>query len=288
MSNEDLTIELDEKAQEEAVNKLRVKTYSLVKEINKLLESEENSINENFSNSIKTLANEINSSIERGRIRSYEDLILVSSSLNAIKVAIESDDADVLEDEMSDLSKVYDRMKTRHWYVVNTYSGHENRVKENLERRVETMGIEDNLFQILVAEEEEIEIRKDKKVSKMKNLYPGYLFVEMIMTDEAWYVVRNTPGVTGFIGSSGGGAKPFPVSDQEIEDILRRIGMTDAKIVANFEVGDIVKILSGPFMGIEGTVESMNDETAKAEIITIMFGRETVTEVDYLGLKKVD
>ena len=288
MSNEDLTIELDEKAQEEAVNKLRVKTYSLVKEINKLLESEENSINENFSNSIKTLANEINSSIERGRIRSYEDLILVSSSLNAIKVAIESDDADVLEDEMSDLSKVYDRMKTRHWYVVNTYSGHENRVKENLERRVETMGIEDNLFQILVAEEEEIEIRKDKKVSKMKNLYPGYLFVEMIMTDEAWYVVRNTPGVTGFIGSSGGGAKPFPVSDQEIEDILRRIGMTDAKIVANFEVGDIVKILSGPFMGIEGTVESMNDETAKAEIITIMFGRETITEVDYLGLKKVD
>ncbi|HZJ85641.1 MAG TPA: transcription termination/antitermination protein NusG [Erysipelotrichaceae bacterium] len=179
-------------------------------------------------------------------------------------------------------------MKTRHWYVVNTYSGHENRVKENLERRVETMGIEDNLFQILVAEEEEIEIRKDKKVSKMKNLYPGYLFVEMIMTDEAWYVVRNTPGVTGFIGSSGGGAKPFPVSDQEIEDILRRIGMTDAKIVANFEVGDIVKILSGPFMGIEGTVESMNDETAKAEIITIMFGRETITEVDYLGLKKVD
>ena len=288
MSNEDLTIELDEKAQEEAVNKLRVKTYSLVKEINKLLESEENSINENFSNSIKTLANEINSSIERGRIRSYEDLILVSSSLNAIKVAIESEDADVLEDEMSDLSKVYDRMKTRHWYVVNTYSGHENRVKENLERRVETMGIEDNLFQILVAEEEEIEIRKDKKVSKMKNLYPGYLFVEMIMTDEAWYVVRNTPGVTGFIGSSGGGAKPFPVSDQEIEDILRRIGMTDAKIVANFEVGDIVKILSGPFMGIEGTVESMNDETAKAEIITIMFGRETITEVDYLGLKKVD
>ena len=288
MSNEDLTIELDEKAQEEAVNKLRVKTYSLVKEINNLLESEENSINENFSNSIKTLANEINSSIERGRIRSYEDLILVSSSLNAIKVAIESDDSDVLEDEMTELSKVYDRMKTRHWYVVNTYSGHENRVKENLERRVETMGIEDNLFQILVAEEEEIEIRKDKKVSKMKNLYPGYLFVEMIMTDEAWYVVRNTPGVTGFIGSSGGGAKPFPVSDEEIEDILRRIGMTDAKIVANFEVGDIVKILSGPFMGIEGTVESMNDETAKAEIITIMFGRETITEVDYLGLKKVD
>ena len=103
----------------------------------------------------------------------------------------------------------------KEWYVVNTYAGHENRVKENLLRRVETMGIEDNLFRILVAEEEEIEYKNGKKVTKMKNLYPGYLFVEMIMTDEAWYIVRNTPGVTGFIGSSGGGAKPFPVSPEE-------------------------------------------------------------------------
>ncbi|HZJ85526.1 MAG TPA: transcription termination/antitermination protein NusG, partial [Erysipelotrichaceae bacterium] len=157
-----------------------------------------------------------------------------------------------------------------------------------LERRVETMGIQDNLFQILVAEEEEIEIRNDKQVVKMKNLYPGYLFVEMIMTDEAWYVVRNTPGVTGFIGSSGGGAKPFPVSDEEIEDILRRIGVADIKVVADFEEGDLVKILNGPFRGIEGTVESMNDETTKAVILTIMFGRETSTEVDYLDLVKVD
>ncbi|NLC34303.1 MAG: transcription termination/antitermination factor NusG [Erysipelothrix sp.] len=176
----------------------------------------------------------------------------------------------------------------RHWYVVNTYSGHENRVKENLERRVETMGIEDALYQILVAEEEEIEVRNDKQIKKMRNLYPGYLFVEMIMTDEAWYVVRNTPGVTGFIGSSGGGAKPFPVSDEEIESILQRIGMTELKVIANFEVGDFVKILNGPFRGIEGTVESMSDETSKANILTTMFGRETLTEVGYLDLQKVD
>ena len=110
-------------------------------------------------------------------------------------------------------------MEEKQWYVVNTYAGHENRVKENLEKRAETMGLEDNLFQILVAEEEEIEYRNGKKTTKMKNLFPGYLFVEMIMTDEAWYIVRNTPGVTGFIGSSGGGAKPFPVSDEEIETI---------------------------------------------------------------------
>ena len=101
----------------------------------------------------------------------------------------------------------------KEWYVVNTYAGHENRVKENLERRAESMGLQDNLLRILVAEEQEIEYTKTgKKVEKVRNLFPGYLFVEMIMTDDAWYVVRNTPGVTGFIGSSGGGAKPFPVA----------------------------------------------------------------------------
>lgn len=282
-----LTIE-DEKTQIEQRGKLRTNAYSIIAQLNDALSSPENKISENFSNSIKTLSKEIKSILERGRISSYEDLLMVSSYLTAIKKAVENNDADVLEDEVKDLTSEFERIKMRHWYVVNTYSGHENRVKENLQRRVETMGIEENLFQILVAEEEEIEVRNDKKVSKMKNLYPGYLFVEMIMTDEAWYIVRNTPGVTGFIGSSGGGAKPFPVSDEEIESILRRVGMTDAKIVANFEVGDIVKILNGPFRGIEGTVESMNPETAKADIITIMFGRETVTEVDYLDLKKAD
>ena len=236
---------------------------------------------------VKTL-DEILSLVDRGRIRLYEDFIEISAYLNVMKdLLTAADEADLL-DELTGLDKVIELVKTRHWYVVNTYSGHENRVKENLERRVETMGIEDALYQILVAEEEEIEIRKDKPVTKMRNLYPGYLFVEMVMTDEAWYVVRNTPGVTGFIGSSGGGAKPFPVSDEEIEPILQRIGMTETKVVANFEVGDFVKILNGPFRGIEGTVESMNNEAAKADILTIMFGRETSTEVDYLDLQKID
>jgi transcriptional antiterminator NusG len=126
----------------------------------------------------------------------------------------------------------------KEWYVVNTYAGHENRVKENLQRRIETMGIENNLFRILVAEEPEIDIKNGKKTEKMRNLFPGYVFVEMIMTDEAWYIVRNTPGVTGFIGSSGGGAKPFPVSPDEIDSILRRMGLSDRKIVVNFKVGD--------------------------------------------------
>lgn len=178
-------------------------------------------------------------------------------------------------------------MEDKQWYVVNTYSGHENRVKENLERRVQSMGIEEYLFTVLVAEEKLIEYKNGKKVEKMKNLFPGYLFVEMIMTDEAWYVVRNTPGVTGFIGSSGGGAKPFPVSPDEIESILRRIGMSDEKLVVDFKVGDKVKILSGPFVGVEGTVDSMDDATQTAMVLTILFGRETPTEISYADLELI-
>lgn len=179
-------------------------------------------------------------------------------------------------------------MEEKLWYVVNTYSGHENRVKENLERRVETMGIQDSLFRILVAEEKEIEFNaKGKKVEKMRNLFPGYLFVEMIMTDEAWYVVRNTPGVTGFIGSSGGGAKPFPVSPEEIESILRRIGQSDQKIIVNFAPGDTIKILSGPFQGQEGVVDSMNDDAQSAMVLILIFGRETPTEISYVDIEKI-
>ncbi|MBR2825087.1 MAG: transcription termination/antitermination factor NusG [Solobacterium sp.] len=188
---------------------------------------------------------------------------------------------------MSEVNKPATEEEVR-WYVVNTYSGHENRVKENLERRVESMGIQDNLFRIIVAEEEDIEIKNGKQVSKMRNLFPGYIFVEMRMTDEAWYVVRNTPGVTGFIGSSGGGAKPFPVSPSEMDSILRRLGQSDAKIVVDFTVGDTVKILSGPFIGMEGRISSMNDQTQIASVLTMLFGRETPTDIAYTDLVKVN
>ena len=173
----------------------------------------------------------------------------------------------------------------KEWYVVNTYVGQENRVKENLERRIKTMGLEDFLFQIVVAEEKEIEYKNGKPVEKTHNLFSGYLLVQMIMTDEAWYVVRNTPGVTGFIGSSGGGAKPIPVKGPEIEAILRRIGQSDKTVEVNFKVGDVVKILSGPFSGMEGTVESMNDQTQVATVLIILFGRETPTDLNYVDIE---
>ena len=175
----------------------------------------------------------------------------------------------------------------KRWYVVNTYSGHENRVKDNLEKRLETMGIQEQLFRIIVAEEPEIEIKNGKQVEKMKNMFPGYVFVEMKMTDEAWYVVRNTPGVTGFIGSSGGGAKPFPVSPDEMESILRRVGQSDKKVVVDFQVGDTVRILTGPFTGMEGRVSEMNDQTQVASIMTMLFGRETPNDIHYNDLHKV-
>ena len=174
----------------------------------------------------------------------------------------------------------------KEWYVVNTYAGHENRVKENLEKRLETMGISENLFRIVVAEEVQIEVKNEKSKEVVKNIFPGYLFVEMIMTDEAWYVVRNTPGVTGFIGSSGGGAKPIPVKGPEIEKILRRIGQSDKVVEVDFTVGDNVKILSGPFSGMEGKIESMNDTTQIATVLIILFGRETPTDISYVDLSK--
>ena len=181
-----------------------------------------------------------------------------------------------------------EQVNKKEWYVVNTYAGHENRVKENLEKRLETMGISDNLFRIVVAEETQIEVKNEKSKEVVKNIFPGYLFVEMIMTDEAWYVVRNTPGVTGFIGSSGGGAKPLPVKQDEIEKILRRIGQSDKNIEVDFTVDDTVKILSGPFSGMEGKIESMNDQSQVATVLIILFGRETPTDISYFDLARAD
>ena len=174
------------------------------------------------------------------------------------------------------------------WYVVNTYVGHENRVAENLRKRLETMNIKDNLFRIVVAEETQIEVKNEKTKEVVRNIFPGYLFVEMVMTDEAWYVVRNTPGVTGFIGSSGGGAKPIPVREEEIEAILKRIGQSDKAVEVEFSVGSSVKILSGPFSGMEGIVDAMNDQTQTATVLIILFGRETPTDISYLDLAPAD
>ena len=128
------------------------------------------------------------------------------------------------------------------WYVVNTYSGHEAKVKEKLDMRINSMDMQENIFRVIVPERKEVEIKDGKKVEKTKKLFPGYVLVEMIMSDESWYIVRNTPGVTGFLGSSGKGAKPVPLYDYEVERLFKEIGMDKDNIVVNYEVGDKVKI----------------------------------------------
>ena len=176
----------------------------------------------------------------------------------------------------------------RRWYVVNTYSGHENKVKENLEKRVESMGLQDVLFQIVIPEHVETEIKDGKKINKTKNMFPGYVLVEMIMTDEAWYVVRNTSGVTGFIGSSGGGAKPFPLPKSELEPILKKMGISTSEVSVNYEPGDEVNVISGPFAGKSGKVESIDTEKESDKVLIDFLGNLTPIEIDLVQLEKAD
>ena len=174
----------------------------------------------------------------------------------------------------------------KEWYVVNTYAGHENKVKENLIRRVETMNLQDYLFQIVVAEEKEIEYKNGKEVEKVRNIFPGYLFVEMIMTDEAWYHVRNTPGVTGFIGSSGKGAKPFPLTPSEVDRILGSMGMSRLDAENDLKIDDKIKVIEGPFDGMFGTIKSIDLEHAKLEVALDLFGQETIVELELSQISK--
>ncbi len=175
----------------------------------------------------------------------------------------------------------------RQWYVVNTYSGHENKVKENLEKRVESMGLQDLLFQIVIPEHVETEIKDGKKINKTKNMFPGYVLVEMIMTDKAWYVVRNTSGVTGFIGSSGGGAKPFPLQRHELDPILKRMGLKLASLDIDFTIGDEIHVISGPFAGKTGKVEAIDLEKEIAKVLIDFLGNLTPMEVEITQLEKV-
>lgn len=177
----------------------------------------------------------------------------------------------------------------KNWYVVHTYSGYENRVKANLEKRVETMGMQDKIFRVIVPEHEEIDIKEDgKRKSVMRKVFPGYVLVELIMTDDSWYVVRNTPGVTGFIGSSGGGAKPTPLLPEEADRLLEQMGMQESTLgEIALEVGEVVEVLEGPFAHFQGKVEEVDTEKGKIVVTVDMFGRETRMELDFAQVSKI-
>ena len=171
----------------------------------------------------------------------------------------------------------------KEWYVVNTYSGHENKVKEKLEMRASTMGMEDYIFRVVVPEESVID---EKGKEKKKKMFPGYILVEMVMSDEAWFIVRNTPGVTGFIGSSGKGAKPFPLTPGEVDKILGSMGMARLDIGNEINVDDMVKVVDGPFANMFGKIKSIDMANAKLEVALDLFGQETIVELMLSQIEK--
>ncbi|MDQ0177378.1 transcription termination/antitermination protein NusG [Bacillus chungangensis] len=175
----------------------------------------------------------------------------------------------------------------KNWYVVHTYSGYENKVKANLEKRVESMGMLDKIFRVIVPEEEETDIKNGKKKVSKKKVFPGYVLVELIMTDDSWYVVRNTPGVTGFVGSAGSGSKPTPLLPEEVDGILKLMGMEEKRVEVNFEVGETVTVNEGPFANFTGKIDEMDREKGKAKVMVNMFGRETPVELDFSQIDKL-
>ena len=176
----------------------------------------------------------------------------------------------------------------KRWYVVHAYSGFEKSVAQALRDRIAREAMEERFGEVLVPTEEVVEMRAGQKRRSERKFFPGYVLVQMIMTDEAWYVVRNTPGVTGFIGSSGKGAKPFPVSQEEIESVLARLGKLEKKTEVDFKVGDRVKILRGGFEDSEGEIVEMNDDKEEATVMVLFANRETPTDIPYSDIKKIE
>jgi len=172
----------------------------------------------------------------------------------------------------------------RSWYVLHTYSGYEDAVAENLRQRIENLDMGDKIFNVLVPKEKKIKIKSGKRQIVEEKIYPGYVLVEMIVTDDSWYVVRNTPRVTGFVGS---GTTPVAVSRGEIEMLQKRMGVEEPTYKIEVAVGDPIKITDGPFKDFDGKVSAIDDERGKVTVLVSMFGRETPVELDYLQIKRI-
>jgi len=172
----------------------------------------------------------------------------------------------------------------RNWYVLHTYSGYEEAVARNLRQRIESMGMEDKIFNVLVPTEKKIKIKSGKRKVVEEKVYPGYVLVEMVVTDDSWYVVRNTPRVTGFVGS---GTTPTPVSPEEIKDLQKRMGVEEPKYKMDIALNDSVKITDGPFKDTDGKVAEVDEERGRVKVLISMFGRETPVELDFLQIKKI-
>jgi transcription termination/antitermination protein NusG len=178
--------------------------------------------------------------------------------------------------------KRYD--SSRQWYAIHTYSGYEEKVSESIRQRVDTVDMGDKIFDVMVPKEKQIEIKNGKRKIVEKKIFQGYVLVEMKMTEDAWYIVRNTPGVTGFVGSA---TVPTPVSDDEMAKIKKRMGVEEPKHQIDFRAGEVVNIVDGPFKGFDGAIHEIDSAKGKIKVFVNMFGRDTPVELDALQVKKV-
>src|SRR3989339_1442430 len=172
----------------------------------------------------------------------------------------------------------------RNWYVLHTYSGYEEAVARNLKQRIESLSMEDKIFNVLVPIEKKIKIKGNKRVEEEEKIYPGYVLVDMIVTDDSWYVVRNTPRVTGFVGA---GVFPVPLDQKEVDELFKRMNSEKVKHNIDLSLDDTVKIVDGPFKDLEGKVGNVDEERGKVKVLVPMFGRETPVELDFLQVKKI-
>ncbi|MFW0862156.1 MAG: transcription termination/antitermination protein NusG [Candidatus Komeilibacteria bacterium] len=172
----------------------------------------------------------------------------------------------------------------RRWYVLHTYSGYEENVQRNLKQRIESMDMEDRIFDVLIPTETKIKIRNGKRKTVREKIFPGYVLVNMIVTDDSWYVVRNTPNVTGFVGS---GTTPTPISEEEVKSLQKRMGVEEPVYKIDVSKGSPVKIVDGPFKDYEGKVADIDEARGKVKVLVSMFGRETPVELDFLQIKKI-
>lgn len=172
----------------------------------------------------------------------------------------------------------------RHWYAIHTYSGYESAVARNLRQRIESLGMEDKIFNVIVPTEKKVKIKGGKRVEEEEKIYPGYVLVEMIVTDDSWYVVRNTPRVTGFVGT---GVYPVPLEKSEVDVLFKRMETDVTKHTIDLTSGEAVMITDGPFKDLEGKVDEVDEERGKVKVLVSMFGRETPVELDFLQVKKI-
>jgi len=179
---------------------------------------------------------------------------------------------------------MFDGSTPGHWYVLHTYSGYEDAVADSLMQRIESLDMGDKIFRVLVPKEKQIEIKNGKRKTVEKKIFPGYVLVKMIVGEESWYVVRNTPSVTGFIGS---GTVPVPISDEEVSTIKKRMKVEEPKHKIDLKIGDLVHINDGPFKEYDGAVGEIDDARGKIKVLVSIFGRETPVELDFLQVKKV-